>query len=114
MDRITGYRELDEAQYLRLQTGLLKIKGGARQKAFLTALKDGDEFLALIVDQVKINDGKTLPTFDGPLTESSFKEPTADQEERMYALWRDAPPSTACRVSFWASVTLEHIRAGKI
>lgn len=114
MDSNIGYRELDEAQYLALQTGLLKVKGGPRQREFLTALKDGEEFLALIVDRVKINDGKTLPTFDGPLTESSFKEPTADQEARMYALWRDAPPSTACRVSFWASVTLEHIRAGKI
>ena len=114
MDSSILYRELDEAQYLSLQTGLLKVKGSPRQREFLTALKDGEEFLALIVDRVKINDGKTLPTFDGPLTESSFKEPTADQEERMHALWRDAPPSTACRVSFWASVTLEHIRAGKI
>ena len=109
-----SYRELDEAQYLKLHTGLLKIKGGPRQREFLTALKDGEEFLALIENQVETNDGKILPTFDGPLTESSFKEPTADQEERMYALWRDASPRTACRVSFWASVTLEHIRAGKI
>ena len=109
-----GYRELDEAQYLELQTSLLKVKGGPRQREFLTALKDADEFLALIENRVEINEGEILPTFDGPLTESSFKEPTSDQEERMYALWRDAPPSTACRVSFWASVTLEHIRAGKI
>ena len=109
-----GYRELDEAQYLELQTSLLKVKGGLHQRDFLTALKDGEEFLAMIENKVEINDGKTLPTFDGPLTESSFKEPTADLEERMYALWSDAPPSTACRVSFWASVTLEHIRAGKI
>ena len=55
-----------------------------------------------------------LPRFDGPLTEASFKEPTADQELRMYELWCTAPPSTACRVSFWAGVTLEHIRASKI
>ena len=32
----------------------------------------------------------------------------------MYELWRDTPPSVACRVSFWAGVTLEHIRSGKI
>ena len=32
----------------------------------------------------------------------------------MYELWRNAEPSTACRVSFWAGVTLEHIREGKI
>ena len=110
----TGYRELDETQYLKLQTSLLKVKGGPRQREFLTALKDNENFVSLIENRVKTNEGKTLSTFDGPLTESSFKEPTADQEKRMYALWRDAPPSTACRVSFWASVTLEHIRAGKI
>lgn len=109
-----GYRELDETQYLKLQTSLLKVKGGPRQREFLTALKDSKDFLSLIENRVETNEGKTLPTFNGPLTESSFKEPTADQEEQMYALWRDAPPSTACRVSFWASVTLEHVRAGKI
>ena len=109
-----GYQELDEAQYLDLQTSLLKVKGGPSQREFLTALKDGEGFLALIESRVGTNAGKTLPTFDGPLTESSFKEPTADQEAMMYALWRDASPRTTCRVSFWASVTLEHIRAGKI
>lgn len=109
-----GYRELDETQYLKLQTSLLKVKGGSRQREFLTALKDDKDFLSMIENRVETNDGGILPIFDGPLTESSFKEPTADQEQQMYALWRDAPPSTACRVSFWASVTLEHIRAGKI
>lgn len=109
-----GYRELDETQYLQLQTSLLKVKGGPRQREFLATLKDGEDFMSVIQDRVETNDGKILPIFDGPLTESSFKEPTADLEARMYALWRDAPPRTACRVSFWASVTLEHIRAGKI
>ena len=32
----------------------------------------------------------------------------------MYELWRDTPPSIACRVSFWAGVTLEHIRSQRI
>ena len=78
-----GYRELEEAQYLKLQTSLLKVKGGPGQRLFLTALKDNEEFLAMIEDRVKTNEGKTLPTFNGPLTESSFKEPTADQENQM-------------------------------
>ena len=109
-----GYRELDEAQYLSLQTNLLKSKGGPKQREFLATLNDSENFLDLIEGQVDTIDGKTLPIFDGALTESSFKEPTADQEARMYNLWSDTPPRTACRVSFWASVTLEHIRAGKI
>lgn len=109
-----GYRELDPDRYSRLQRELLKEKGGDRQRDFLEALKDTAAFVAWIESQVPTNEGRTLPTFDGPLTESSFKEPTADQEARMYELWRDAPPRTACRPSFWASVTLEHLRDGKI
>ena len=110
----TDYRELDETQYLTLQVGLLKVKGGPRQRQFLASLKNSEEFLDLIESQVDAIPGQILPVFDGALTESSFKEPTSDQEARMYNLWIDTPPSTACRVSFWASVTIEHIRAGKI
>ncbi len=109
-----GYRELDADQYLQLQKTLLKIKGGPHQRKFLEALKDNDEFVAEIDAKVKTNDGQKLPIFDGVLTESSFKEPTEDQEAQMYDLWCDTPPRTACRVSFWASVTLEHIRKDKI
>ena len=109
-----GYRELDPDQYSRLQRELLREKGGDRQRKFLEALKDNDSFVAWIESQVPTNEGRRLPTFDGPLTEASFKEPTADQEAQMYQLWQDAPPRTACRPSFWASVTLEHIREDKI
>ena len=63
---------------------------------------------------MEIKQGNQIPTFDGALTESSFKEPTEDQEHRMYQLWRETPPSVACRVSFWGAVTLEHVRAAKI
>ena len=109
-----GYRELDADQYLQLQKTLLKVKGSPGQREFLEALKDNDEFVDWIDDKVKTNDGRKLPIFNGALTESSFKEPTEDQEALMYDLWSDTPPRTACRVSFWASVTLEHIREDKI
>lgn len=109
-----GYRELDPDPYSRFQRELLKEKGSDRQREFLETLKDTAAFVAWIESQVPTNEGRTLPTFDGPLTEASCKEPTADQEARMYELWRDAPPRTACRPSFWASVTLEHLREGKI
>ena len=109
-----AYRELDEARYLQFQTQLLKSKGGQLQREFLESAKDNEDFVSFLAKRVDVNEGDTLPVFDGPLTESSFKEPTPDQERRMYELWHDAPPSTACRVSFWASVTLEHVRDGKI
>ena len=108
------YQELDEAKYLHLQTSLLRVKGGTRQREFLEALRENEEFVELIEERVQIKAGNQIPEFDGPLTESSFKEPTEDQEKRMYELWHGTPPSTACRVSFWAGVTLEHVRSGRI
>ena len=87
----TGYRELDADQYVGMQNSLLKVKGSNSQREFLEALKDAEEFVALIEDRVRTNDGQTLPIFDDALTESSFKEPTEDQEARMYSLWRDTP-----------------------
>ena len=108
------YRELDEGRYLRFQRTRLKVKGGECQRAFLALLSSSKEFLNAIEAQVEVREGQSLPVFDGPLTEASFKEPTEDQEARMYELWRSVPPRTACRVSFWASVTLEHIRSGRI
>ena len=109
-----GYRELDPDKYVRLQRELLKIKGSDRQRDFLESLKDTTAFIAWVESQAPTNEGHALPTFEGPLTESSFKEPTADQEALMYKLWQDTPPRTACRPSFWASVTLEHLREEKI
>ena len=109
-----SYRELDEARYLQLQMSLLREKGSVRQREFLECLKENDDFVEFIGERVEIREGSLIPTFDGPLTESSFKELTGDQEHRMYQLWQTTPPSVACRVSFWAGVTLEHVRSGKI
>ena len=108
------YRELNESKYLQFQKQLLKFKGEQLQREFLKSAMDNEDFVSFLAERVATNEGKNLPTFDGPLTEPSFREPTPDQELRMYEIWRDAPPRTACRVSFWASVTLEHIKDGKI
>ena len=108
------FRELDGGRYLQLQTSLLRTKGGERQREFLATLKEPDDFIGFMDERVETQDGEQIPIFDGPLTESSFKEPTDDQEAQMYRLWRTTPPNVACRVSFWASVTLEHVRSGKI
>jgi len=109
-----GYREMDESKYLQFQVRLLKHKGGQLQLDFLESVRDNVSFLSLLTEEAAYGEGNILPTFDGPLTESSFKEPTADQEKQMYTLWHEVSPSTACRVSFWAGVTLEHIRSEKI
>lgn len=108
------YRALDADSYSELQSDLLKVKGGELQCRFLQALKDNAEFIAFIENQCPTIGVDKLPTFDGPLTEASFKDMPQDQEKRVYELWRDVPPRTASQASFWASVTLEHIRENKI
>ena len=108
------WQELDETQYHQLQKELLKTKGDAVQREFLEATKANGDFVGYMDERVEAKEGETLLVFDGALTEQSFKDPPADLEFRMYELWNQAPPSTACRVSFWASVTLEHVRQGKI
>ena len=108
------YRALDADKYSELQRDLLKVKGGELQREFLQALKDNSEFIAFIESQCPTSEGEKLPIFDGPLTEASFKDMPQDQEKRVYELWRDVPPRTASQASFWASVTLEHIREDKI
>ena len=111
-----GYRELDPDEYSAFQKRMLRSKGGEEQRAFLAALQDNDTFVKFIEGKVETNDGRALPTFDGaPIrSDSTFKELTPDQEASVYTLWQDVPPRTACRFSFWASVTLEHIRSGAV
>lgn len=109
-----SYKELKQEEYLRLQTHLLKEKGGTAQRRFLEAAKDPADYLAFIDERVSVVDGVMPVLFDGALTESSFKEPTQDQERRMYEVMCHLSPRTACRVSFWATVTIEHVRSGKI
>ena len=108
------YKELNKEAYLRVQNDLLKEKGGEEQRRFLDRLKDTSALLSFFDEEVGFIVGEELPLFGGALTESSFKDLTQDQEKGMYDIWKVVPPKTACRVSFWAGVTLEHIRADRI
>ena len=108
------YKELNREAYLRIQKVLLKEKGSDDQRLFLNRLKDNDSFLSFFADEVGVEAGEVPPLFEGALTESSFKDLTQDQEKGMYDIWKVVAPKTACRVSFWAGVTLEHIHAGRI
>ena len=110
----TNYAERDEGQYTRLQKNLLSEKGNDYQREFLNAVKDSDDFFSFMDDEVAMSKGKPVEHFPGPLTEQSFKEPTKDQEQTAYEIWSQVPPRTACRISFWAEVTLQHIRSGAI
>ena len=64
--------------------------------------------------EVSKTPGETVGLFPGPLTEQSFKDLTRDQEQAAYEIWSQVPPKIACRISFWAEVTLQHIRSDGI
>ena len=111
------YVERDEGAYTAftsLRGRLLGQKGGPFQRQFLEAAKSPDSFVEFIDEEVGIKDGVRVAIFNRPLTEQSFKDMTADQEEAAFKAWREVPPRVACRISFWAEVTIQHIRAGVI
>lgn len=114
---MTKYAERDEAVYTRFTAErgrLLRKKGGGFQRAFLTAAKNRQAFIDFMDREVPVGDGDRPPAFDGAMTEQSFKEMTVDQEKTAHELWKEVPPKTACRVSFWAEMTIQHLKDGVI
>ena len=108
------YAELEEGENTRLHRRLLAEKGSDFQQEFLNAVIDSEKFLCFMQREVSRKNGEPVKPYPGPLTEQSFKEPTKDQEQLMYETWDDVSPRIACRISFWAEVTLHHIRSGAI
>ena len=116
MTEAVEYAELDAAAYTGMQRRLLRDKGERIQREFLEAAKSNDAFLAFMQhNDVVATEGREIELFDGVrLTEQSFKDPTDDQERAAYERWKDVPPRVACRTSFWAQVTLQHLRSGTV
>ena len=116
-ESVGGYAERDEAAYTlftALRGRLLVEKGGAFQHRFLVAAKNVESFVQFMDEEVAMKDGERVALLDCPLTEQSFKDMTADQEEAAFAKWSGLTPRIACRVSFWAEVSIQHLRAGTI
>ena len=109
-----NYSEFDDGQFTAFHRRLLRVKGSSEQVEFLNAVKDSDSFIAYMDELIASTNGIPVSQFPGPLTESSFKVMTSDQEQTVFTTWADVPPRVACRVSFWGKVTLDHIRSGKI
>lgn len=107
------YAEREEEAYTRLVTDLLRAKGSGLQREFLAAVKDREEFM-LFMSEVPTAAGDGVELFSGPLTEQSFVEMTVAQEGAVFEKWEELPPKIACRVSFWAEVTLRHVESGVI
>ena len=110
-----SYAELDEVKCATFHRDLIREKGGAAQIEFLDAIRDGDKFVKYTRTKAPTVDGESVVIdFGGLLTEQSFKDPPKNVEEMIYDNLKDVPPRVACRVSFWAEVTLRHIEEGFI
>ena len=114
MNAIPGsMRELMDADYTRLRRNLLREKGSDLQREFLKKARDPSQFLAFFSELPTVG---SLEAGLAPnrMTEGEFKEPPADTERKLYVSWATLTPSVACRSTFWACLTLEHIRQGYI
>lgn len=108
-----AWKELSDSDYSSFRRSLLKEKGNARQRDFLAKVRDTSQFLDLMLSlpTVGANDAELAPY---PMTESEFKDPPADSEQTLYQAWSSLTPAVACRSTFWANLTLQHIRSQRI
>lgn len=105
--------ELSDTDYSKFRKELLRVKGSDRQKRFLESVRDTAAFL----DHVSSipTDGTVGPALAPErMTESEYKDPPASTEQALYTSWSALPPAVACRSTFWAKLTIEHIKAGRI
>ena len=107
------FKELSDTEYAKFRKELLRVKGSERQRVFLGIVRDTDAFLdhvSAIATEGTVN--AALAT--EPMTESEYKDPPPDTEQALYVAWSSLAPAVACRSTFWANLTIEHIRAGRI
>ena len=108
------YAEFDGAAYTELRKDLLREKGSLRQHEFLGAVRHSDRFLDYLKDAIPIYDGDTMPLCEEELSEQVYMDPPQDIEEGLYRAWHMLTPRLACRPTFWAAVTMQHIEASRI
>lgn len=105
--------ELSDTDYSKFRKDLLRVKGSDRQKQFLEIVRDTATFL----DHVSSipTDGTVDPALAPErMTESEYKDPPASTEQTLYTSWDVLTPAVACRSTFWAKLTIEHIKARRI
>ena len=107
------FMELSDTDYSSFRKELLRVKGGDRQKQFLKIVRDAATFLEHVSSIP--TDGTVNPALaPEQMTESEYKDPPASTEQALYTSWSALTPAVACRSTFWAKLTIEHIRAGRI
>ena len=114
MNAIDGpFKELSDTEYAKFRKELLRVKGSERQREFLGIVRDTDAFLDH-VSAIATEGTVDAALATEPMTESEYKDPPPDTEQALYVAWSSLAPAVACRSTFWANLTIEHIRAGRI
>ena len=108
-----AFKELSDSAYTRLRKSLLRSKGSEQQREFLETVRNRPDFSEFFANIPTVGTTDAALTRD-PMTESEFKDPPSDTEQTMYKSWSAIVPATACRSTFWAHVTLEHVKKGRI
>ncbi len=106
-------RQFQDIAYTKFRRVLLRTKGSDKQEAFLKHVRDTDSFVTLMSEIETVGD-VDMDLTPWPLTESEFKDPPIDTERALYKSWSRIPPAVACRSTFWAYLTLNHVRHGRI
>lgn len=106
MPDFAQYRDVD---YTGLRKRLLRSKGNGEQRQFLHNALDRSSFLREF-NKLGTVEGVSLPVAPHSLSESEYKDPPSDTEQRLYNAWRELSAGTAYRSAFWAMQTVEHIR----
>ena len=109
----SAFLELDDSAYTQRRVGLLRIKGSDRQRAFLQQVRNTADFVEAFAD-VPARGTLSVDLSPYPMTENEYKDPPDGTEQDLYASWSSLTPAVACRSTFWAQVTLDHIRQGRI
>ena len=109
-----AYEEFEDASYTALRKSLVKSKGSDQQQEFLIALRSGAHYSEWVKNRIRTEAGQKLPILEESLTEAEFKEPPRSTERQIFEFWKEIPPASACRVTFWGFMTLRHIEEGRI
>ena len=109
----SDWRQLDDERWAEFRTALLREKGSEEQEEFLQGIRDGKEFIKKM-DQIPVVGTLAVDLYKVKLSEAQFKNPPDSTESRMYDLWTNLSLSIASSTSFWAHVTMCHVREGRI
>ena len=107
------FKELSDTAYAKFRKELLRVKGSERQREFLGIVRDTGAFLDH-VSAIATEGTVDAVLASEPMTESEYKDPPPGTEQALYAAWAALTPAVACRSTFWANLTIQHIRAGRI